>query len=67
VDAIKEEGKSCYYLSCCAEEGDEPRIVQQTKRNVTSDGVVQMRCNAGEAGDRGWTGRERWAPGRGGE
>jgi len=27
---------------------DEPRIVQQTKRNVTSDGVVQMRrrCNA---------------------
>ena len=25
---------------------DEPRIVQQTKRNVTSDGVVQMRCDA---------------------
>ena len=26
---------------------DQPRIVQQTKRNVTGDGVVvQMRCNA---------------------
>jgi hypothetical protein len=33
--------------------GDEPRIVHQTKRNVKSEGVVQMRCNAGEAGDRG--------------
>jgi hypothetical protein len=45
-------------------EKDQPRIVQQTKRKVKSDDVVQMRCNARRSRRSGKSGRERRAPGR---
>jgi len=64
---MKEEERIIIIIFVVVRKKDQPRIVQQTKRNVTSDGVVQMRCNARRSRRSGMNREEEMGAGERGE